>query len=150
MIHSVDAIRLDARVTPSASRDRSRISLIGPLSLEDRCSTLFREHRIEASDGAFHVPNPESNPIFFTWDSGNHAWSLLHLDPEAALDELATLYRATGAQAPSTAARDITVARLPPEGHSLPWRTQATEAHVVATSSSSPGDVRKPSVRRAK
>ena len=63
-------------------------------SLEDRCSALFRDHRVEAFDGTFHVPNRESYPALFAWDSGYHALSLLHLDPAAAFDELTTLYRA--------------------------------------------------------
>src|ERR1700677_3768224 len=62
--------------------------------LEDRCSALFRDHRVEAFDGTFHVPNRESYPALFAWDSGYHALSLLHLDPGAAFDELTTLYRA--------------------------------------------------------
>jgi hypothetical protein len=66
-----------------------------PLSLEERCSALFRDHRIEAFGGTFHVPNRESYPALFAWDSGYHALSLLHLDPAAALGELATLYRAS-------------------------------------------------------
>jgi hypothetical protein len=62
--------------------------------LEDRCSALFRDHRVEAFDGTFHVPNRESYPALFAWDSGYHALSLLHLDAGAACDELTTLYRA--------------------------------------------------------
>jgi len=62
--------------------------------LEDRCSTLFRDHRVEAFGGAFHVPDRDSYPALFAWDSGYHALSLLHLDPVAAVEELTTLYRA--------------------------------------------------------
>ena len=65
-----------------------------PASLQDRCSALFRDHRIEAFDGIFHVPNRETYPALFAWDSGYHALSLLHLEPDSALEELTTLYRA--------------------------------------------------------
>ncbi len=63
-------------------------------SLEDRCTALFRAHRVSAFGGAFHVPDRDSYPALFAWDSGYHALSLLHLDPGAALEELTTLYRA--------------------------------------------------------
>ena len=63
-------------------------------TFEDRCSALFRDHRIEAFGGVFHVPNRESYPALFAWDSGYHALSLLHLDPDVATEELATLYGA--------------------------------------------------------
>jgi hypothetical protein len=62
--------------------------------LEDRCSALFDEHRVAAFGGTFHVPNRESYPALFGWDSGYHALSLLHLDPGAAVEELTTVYRA--------------------------------------------------------
>jgi hypothetical protein len=65
-----------------------------PASLRDRCATLFREHRVNAFGGTFHVPNNESYPALFAWDSGYHALSLLNLDPDAAVEELTTLYRA--------------------------------------------------------
>jgi len=63
-----------------------------PASLQDRCSALFRDHRIEAFGGIFHVPNRETYPALFAWDSGYHALSLLHLEPDSALEELTTLY----------------------------------------------------------
>jgi len=62
--------------------------------LEDRCAELFREHRVDAFGGTFHVPNRESYPALFAWDSGYHALALLHLDPGAAVEELTTVYRA--------------------------------------------------------
>ena len=65
-----------------------------PDHLEDRCAALFRDHRVEAFGGAFHVPNRESYPALFAWDSGYHALALLHIDPAAAMEELTTLYRA--------------------------------------------------------
>ncbi len=65
-----------------------------PTSLSARCSALFRDHRVEAFGGTFHVPDRDSYPALFGWDSGYHALSLLHLDPDAALEELTTLYRA--------------------------------------------------------
>ena len=49
---------------------------------------------MDAFGGTFHVPNRESYPALFVWDSGYHALSLLHLDPGAAAEELATVYRA--------------------------------------------------------
>ena len=63
-------------------------------SLDERCAALFREHRVEAFGGVFHVPDTESYPALFAWDSGYHALSLLHLDADLALEELTTLYRA--------------------------------------------------------
>jgi hypothetical protein len=65
-----------------------------PTSLSARCSALFRDHRVEAFGGTFHVPDRDSYPALFAWDSGYHALSLLHLDPDAAVEELTTLYRA--------------------------------------------------------
>ncbi len=62
--------------------------------LEERCAALLDEHRVEAFGGTFHVPNRESYPALFAWDSGYHALSLLHLDPDAAVEELTTVYRA--------------------------------------------------------
>ena len=63
-------------------------------SLEDHCSALFRSHRVQAFGGTFHVPDSDRYPALFAWDSGYHALSLLHLDPDAAIEELTTLYRA--------------------------------------------------------
>lgn len=40
------------------------------------------------------MPNRESYPALFAWDSGYHALALLHLDRAAAAEELSTLYRA--------------------------------------------------------
>ncbi len=65
-----------------------------PASMEDRCSELFRGHRVEAFGGTFHVPDRDRYPALFAWDSGYHALSLLHLEPDAAVEELTTLYRA--------------------------------------------------------
>ncbi len=64
------------------------------VSLRERCSALFRDHRVEAFGGSFHVPDRQSYPALFAWDSGYHALSLLHLEPDFALEELTTLYRA--------------------------------------------------------
>ncbi len=63
-------------------------------SLRDRCSALFRDHQVDAFGGTFHVPDRDTYPALFAWDSGYHALSLLHLDPEIALEELRTLYGA--------------------------------------------------------
>jgi hypothetical protein len=63
-------------------------------SLKDRCAELFRSHRVEAFGGTFHVPDRDSYPALFGWDSGYHALSLLHLEPETAMEELRTLYHA--------------------------------------------------------
>lgn len=65
-------------------------------SLTQRCSALFRDHRVEAFGGAIHVPDLTRYPALFCWDSGYHALALLHLDPDAAVEELTTLYRANG------------------------------------------------------
>ena len=62
--------------------------------MKDRCSALFRDHRVEAFGGTFHVPDRDSYPALFAWDSGYHALSLLHLEPDSAVEELTTLYRA--------------------------------------------------------
>ena len=65
-----------------------------PVSLPDRCAALFAAHRVEAFGGTFHVPDRDSYPALFAWDSGYHALSLLPLAPDAAVEELTTLYRA--------------------------------------------------------
>jgi hypothetical protein len=64
-----------------------------PDGLEDRCSALFRSHEVRAFGGTFHVPDSDRYPALFAWDSGYHALSLLHLEPDAAIEELTTLYR---------------------------------------------------------
>ena len=63
-------------------------------SLPERCAALFRDHRVEAFGGAFHVPDLARYPALFAWDSGYHALALLHLEANAAVEELTTLYRA--------------------------------------------------------
>jgi hypothetical protein len=63
-------------------------------NLTERCSALFRIHRVEAFGGTFHVPDIARYPALFAWDSGYHALALLHLDPDAAVKELTTLYGA--------------------------------------------------------
>jgi mannosylglycerate hydrolase MGH1-like protein len=40
------------------------------------------------------VPDRDTYPALFAWDSGYHALSLLSLAPDAAVEELTTLYRA--------------------------------------------------------
>jgi hypothetical protein len=64
------------------------------VTLRDRCAALFRDHRIEAFGGTFHVPDRDTYPALFAWDSGYHALSLVHLDPAIAVEEIQTLYRA--------------------------------------------------------
>jgi hypothetical protein len=63
--------------------------------LEERCSALFRSHAVQDFGGTFHVPDSDRYPALFAWDSGYHALSLLHLEPDAAIEELRTLYRAS-------------------------------------------------------
>jgi hypothetical protein len=65
-----------------------------PAGLEDRCSDLFSSHEVKDFGGTFHVPDSDRYPALFAWDSGYHALSLLHLEPDAAIEELTTLYRA--------------------------------------------------------
>jgi hypothetical protein len=65
-----------------------------PAGLPARCAALFRDHRVDAFGGTFHVPDRDSYPALFAWDSGYHALALLHLEPGAAVEELTTLYRA--------------------------------------------------------
>jgi hypothetical protein len=65
-----------------------------PDGLKDLCSAVFRSHELHAFGGTFHVPDKDSYPALFAWDSGYHALSLLHLDSNAAVEELTTLYRA--------------------------------------------------------
>ena len=55
---------------------------------------MFEHHRVEAFDGVFHVPDFDTYPALFAWDSGYHALSLRHLQPELAIGELSTLYEA--------------------------------------------------------
>ena len=65
-----------------------------PASLEHQCSALFHSHQVQDFGGTFHVPDRVRYPALFAWDSGYHALSLLHLEPDAAIEELTTLYRA--------------------------------------------------------
>ena len=65
-----------------------------PAGLEHRCSALFRSHEVHGFGGTFHVPDIDRYPALFAWDSGYHALSLLHFEPDAAIEELTTLYRA--------------------------------------------------------
>jgi hypothetical protein len=62
--------------------------------LEQRCFALFRSHEVQDFGGTFRVPDTDRYPALFAWDSGYHALSLLHLEPDAAIEELTTLYRA--------------------------------------------------------
>jgi hypothetical protein len=62
--------------------------------LERACAALFERHRVSAFGGEFHVPELGRYPALFAWDSGYHALSMRHLDPEMAVRELATLYEA--------------------------------------------------------
>ena len=55
---------------------------------------MFDRHRVEAFGGVFHVPDFDAYPALFAWDSGYHALSLRHIDPELAVGELSTLYEA--------------------------------------------------------
>ena len=55
---------------------------------------MFERHRVEAFGGVFHVPDFDTYPALFAWDSGYHALSLRHLHPEIAAGELSTLYEA--------------------------------------------------------
>jgi len=55
---------------------------------------MFERHRTEAFGGVFHVPDVDTYPALFAWDSGYHALSLRHLDPDLASRELTTLYEA--------------------------------------------------------
>ena len=65
-----------------------------PAGLKHRCSALFRSHEVHGFGGTFHVPDSDRYPALFAWDSGYHALSLLHFEPDAAIEELTTLYRA--------------------------------------------------------
>ena len=64
------------------------------VGIKQRCSALFHSHEVHDFGGMFHVPDSERYPALFAWDSGYHALSLLHLEPDAAIGELTTLYRA--------------------------------------------------------
>jgi hypothetical protein len=75
-------------LTPSASYDQRMPDL------RDACAAMFERHRVEAFGGVFHVPDVDTYPALFAWDSGYHALSLLHLDPDLAVRELSTLYEA--------------------------------------------------------
>jgi hypothetical protein len=55
---------------------------------------MFEQHRVEAFGGVFHVPDVDTYPALFAWDSGHHALTLSHLQPELAVGELSTLYHA--------------------------------------------------------
>ncbi len=59
----------------------------------DVCAAMFGRHRVAAFDGVFHVPDVDTYPALFAWDSGYHALSTRHLDPDLAAGELTTLYR---------------------------------------------------------
>jgi hypothetical protein len=62
-------------------------------ALVDDCRQMFRQHRVTAFDGVFHVPDVTTYPALFGWDSGYHALATRHFDPALAEAELATLYR---------------------------------------------------------
>src|SRR5258708_38669803 len=64
------------------------------LDLRAACSAVFERHRVEAFGGAFHVPDVDRYPALFAWDSGYHALATAQLQPDLALLELTTLYRA--------------------------------------------------------
>ena len=68
--------------------------MAGETGLRGACASLFERHRVEAFGGAFHVPDLDAYPALFAWDSGYHALSLRHLEPELAVGELTTLYEA--------------------------------------------------------
>lgn len=55
---------------------------------------MFERHRVQAFGGVFHVPDVQTYPAVFSWDSGYHALSLRHLDNNLAVQELTTLYAA--------------------------------------------------------
>ena len=64
------------------------------MDFKESCAAMFARHRVDAFGGTFHVPDVDRYPALFSWDSGYHALSLRHIDPELAWDELSTLYRA--------------------------------------------------------
>jgi hypothetical protein len=61
-------------------------------ALRAACAAMFERHRVAAFGGLFHVPDIERYPALFAWDSGYHALSLRHLDPDLAVGELTALY----------------------------------------------------------
>lgn len=67
---------------------------IDAVDLEAACAAVFDLHRVDAFGGTFHVPDVNRYPALFAWDSGYHALATVHLRPDLALAELATLYRA--------------------------------------------------------
>jgi hypothetical protein len=67
---------------------------VSPEDLAAASRSIFERHRIEAFGGIFHVPEVERYPALFAWDSGYHALACRHFDPELAVGELTTLYRA--------------------------------------------------------
>jgi hypothetical protein len=62
--------------------------------LRDACAALFARHRVDAFGGTFHVPDVDTYPALFAWDSGYHALCIRHLDVDLAVGELVTLYEA--------------------------------------------------------
>ena len=73
------------------------------MDFERRCRELFDLQRKSAFDGVFCVPSLDVHPGLFAWHGGHHALALRHLDPELALAELRTLYRANGVEGGSLA-----------------------------------------------
>lgn len=66
-----------------------------PDELEMACRSMFERHRVHAFGGIFHVPDVERYPALFAWDSGYNVLAMRHLEPELAVEEMRTLYRAS-------------------------------------------------------
>ncbi len=53
---------------------------------------VFESNRVDSALGLFHLPSAETYRSFFAWDSGWNVIALSLLDPEAAFQELRTIF----------------------------------------------------------
>lgn len=54
---------------------------------------MYTYNEVDAAGDYYHMPNVVFYPSLFAWDSGFHAVTMLHLDPEKSKRELETLFR---------------------------------------------------------
>ncbi len=73
---------------PQDSTDREALKA----RLEAVARGVFETNRVDSELGLFHLPSAETYRSFFAWDSGWNVIALSLLDPEAAFQELRTIF----------------------------------------------------------